>query len=284
VAGQGVTLGRRHKRVSLGAVLRSLTVFAFVISLVVQVAFPLGIALMYRRKTLAPWRLFLYGALVYAVFQIFTWLPISVYLDATIGTRLDSEVQAFVWLLAEAFATALIEELGRLWAFKVLFQRSADPLTWRNGVMYGLGHGATETMLLIAGLTFISFSAYLALNLLGSDAIIASWGADATPALREALESIVATDWEQPLIVAFERVVAVAHQVAWSLLVMQSLVSRQKRWFGFALLYHGSIAVIVPGLAGLVGFPLAEAANAAFGLLSLRVIFALRATRRAMEP
>jgi len=263
----------------MGAALRSLTLVAFVISLVIQVAFPLGITLLFRRKTRAPWRLFLFGVLVYAVFQLFTWLPVSVYLDTVVSARVDSEIHAFVWLLASAFLTALIEEMGRLWAFGFLFRRSGEPLTWRNGVMYGLGHGAAETTLLIAGLTFVSFLAYVALNLLGAEAITASLRADATPALREALESIIATDWTQPLIVAFERIIAMAHQLAWTLLIMQSLVSRQKRWTAFAVLYHASIAVIVPGVARLVGFSLAEAANAAFGLLSLWILFALRATR-----
>jgi hypothetical protein len=64
--------------------------------------------------------------------------------------------------------------------------------------------------------------------------------------------------------------------VAWALLVMQSLISRQKRWFAFALAYHVSIAVTVPGLARLGGFALAEAANAAFCLLSLWIAFSLR--------
>jgi uncharacterized membrane protein YhfC len=72
--------------------------------------------------------------------------------------------------------------------------------------------------------------------------------------------------------VAWERVLALPHQVAWSLLVMSSLAWRQKRWFGFAVLYHASVAVIVPGLARLFGFAAAESVNMALAVLSLWII------------
>jgi hypothetical protein len=64
--------------------------------------------------------------------------------------------------------------------------------------------------------------------------------------------------------------------VAWALLVMESLISRQKRWFGFALLYHTSVAVIVPGLAQLAGFAAAEGINLIFAGLSVWIILKLR--------
>jgi hypothetical protein len=58
---------------------------------------------------------------------------------------------------------------------------------------------------------------------------------------------------------------------------MQSRISRQKRWFGFAVLYHASVAVIVPGLARLLGILVAEGANITLGALSLWIIVRLRA-------
>ena len=260
-----------------GVRLRFTTVLAFLFSLVVQVGFPLGAALHFRRRTLVHWTPFFMGALVYALFQLFTWLPLSTYLDAAVGAGIASEARAFVWLLAMAFTGSLLEEVGRLWGYRALFSRTDEGLSWQNGVMFGLGHGAVESMLLIAGLTFVYLLAYMALNLLGPDAIIASVSSEGSPAFHEALQNIIEATWVQPAVVAFERVVGVVHQVAWALLVMQSLVSRQKRWFGLSVLYHASVAVIVPGLARLFGFSVAEAANAALAVLSLWIIISLRA-------
>ena len=274
---------RRGYLATWGVRLRASSVIAFVISLLVQVGYPLAVTLYYRRRTRAPWAVFAYGALIFAAFQLLTWLPLSVYLDAVIGSHLNTEIRAFIWMWALALMTSLVEESGRWWGYKFLFPRGAHKFTWRNGVMYGLGHGSLETMLLLAGLTFIYFAAYLVLSRLDLNLLTQSLGAEASPAMRETLRSIVNTSWEQPILVALERVLALPHQVAWSLLVMESMVYRQKRWFGFAVLYHSSVAVIVPGLARLLGLAAAEGVNAALALFSLWIIFRLRAVSHEGE-
>lgn len=253
------------------------TSLAFIISLALQVGCPLAATLYFRRRTGARWQLFVYGAMVFALFQLFTWLPLSVYLDTVVGSRFQSGWWAFLWLLALALTTSLLEELGRWCGYRYLFPRGSFRLTWRNGVMYGLGHASLETVLLIAGLTFIHFLAYLVLSRLDLDTVAQSVGAGSSPALEGALRAIVNTSWEHPLLVALERILALPHQVSWALLVMQSCVSRQKRWFGFAVLYHSSVGVIVPGLARLSGFAAAEGVNIVLALLSVWIILRLRA-------
>jgi len=92
----------------------------------------------------------------------------------------------------------------------------------------------------------------------------------------DALRGIVNTSWDQPLVVALERVLTLPHQVAWALLVMQSRLWHQKRWFGYAVLYHFTVAVMVPGLARLAGFAVAETVNAGLAALSVWIILRLR--------
>ncbi|MCD6520773.1 MAG: YhfC family intramembrane metalloprotease [Anaerolineae bacterium] len=254
------------------------TVLAFALSLLVQVSYPLAVTLWYRRRTRASWQLFFYGALVFALFQLFSWLPLSVYLDMVVGEHLSSETGAFLWLLGMALFTSLVEEGGRWWGYRYLFPRGGFRLNWRNGVMFGLGHASTETMLFLAGLTFVSLLAYLALGRMDLDAFLRSTDPSTSRAFREAVRELLSTSWQQPLIVAWERVLALPHQIAWALLVMQSLVSGQRRWFIFAVLYHASIAIIVPGMARLLGFLPAEGVNALFGLASVGIILILRST------
>ena len=256
--------------------MRVSTIVAFVVSLLIQVAYPLAAVLIFRRHTHSRWRLFAYGALVFAVFQLLSWLPLSVYLDTLVSARFASGWGAFLWLMVQALLASLVEEWGRWCGYRFLFPRGSFRLTWHNGIMYGLGQSALETMLLIAGMTFIYFLAYLTLNRLGTGVLARSLGAEASPALVSQLQAIASASWDQPLTVALERILALPHQVAWALLVMESVVYRQKRWFGFAVLYHASIAIIVPGLARLAGLMLAEGANVLLALLSLGIIFRLR--------
>jgi uncharacterized membrane protein YhfC len=252
------------------------TIIAFIISLIIQVGFPLAVTLHFRRHTRTPWRVFGYGLVIYAVFQLFTWLPLNVYLDATFGSKLTSEWGSFIWLLTLALMTSIIEEGGRWIGFRFLFPRGKVKLSWENGVMYGLGHGSIETMLLIAGLTFIYFIAYVVLGSINQGQWLGTLKPVEAVEVRSALSTILNTTWEQPIIVAIERVLTLPHQLAWSLMVLASLVSRRKRWFLFAVLYHWSVAVIIPGLARLLGFVAAESVNAGFCALSIWIIIKLR--------
>ncbi len=255
--------------------MQAATILAFIISLLIQVGYPLAAILVFRRHTRTPWPLFAYGALIFAVFQLFTWLPLSIFLDAIWGESLKTAWGAFAWLMTMALLTALIEESGRWLGYRFLFRRGNYRLIWRNGVAYGLGHNALETMWLIAGLTFIGFVTYLIMGRMDPLALVQQLSPGAGTAEAAMLHEIANVSWVQPLIVAFERILALPHQVAWALLVMESLASGQKRWFGFAVLYHTSIAIIVPGLARLAGFAIAEAVNLAFAVMSIWIIMRL---------
>lgn len=248
--------------------MRTSTLFAFAISLLIQVGVPLTAVLVARRRGPIRWRPFVYGALTYTVFQLLTWLPLSVYLDVVVGERLATPTHSFVWLLALALSTALVEEGSRWLGFRYLFPRGGLKLTWLHGLGFGLGYAAVETMFLIAGLTFVYLLAYVALHIVGLPDTLAANPALST-ALTVQLSEIMATDWTQPMVVAAERLMALPHQVAWTLLVMESLVSKQKRWFGFAVIYHTTIAVVVPGLGQLAGFGIAELVNLGFCTVSV---------------
>lgn len=249
--------------------MRAGTVVAFVLSLLIQVGFPLAAVLVARRRGPIRWKPFAYGALIYGIFQLLSWLPLSVFLDVVVGERLTSEGQAFAWLLAVAFGTALVEEGSRWVAFRWLFPRGGLRLTWLHGLGFGLGYAAVESMFLIAGLTFVYFLAYLALNGVGAPQALLTGDPALASDFTAELRAIANTGWTQPMIVAAERMMALPHQVAWTLLVMESLISRQKRWFGFAVLYHSTVAVVVPGLARLAGFGIAELVNLGFCAVSI---------------
>ena len=256
--------------------MRAVTLGAFVVSLLVQVSYPIAVTLYFRRRTGARWQLFLYGALVFALFQLFTWLPISVYIDVSFGSSFIYGLPAFFWLLALAAGTSLVEETGRWLGYRFLFPRGGFALSWQNGVMFGLGHAFLESALLFAGLTLVYALAYLILGRLDIETVLHAMGSDASLPMQEALQGIMDTSWQQPAVVAIERIMAVPHQVAWARLVMEGHVYRQKRWFAFAVLYHTSIAVIIPSMARLAGFGAAEGTNLLFVLLSLWIILRLR--------
>jgi uncharacterized membrane protein YhfC len=101
------------------------------------------------------WRYFGYGALVFFVFQIATRVPIIQLLHVTAAPQIASSPLAhWGWLTFLAVTAALFEELGRYAGYRVLWRH--DPKTWDRAVMYGLGHGGLESIVLVGAGTILT--------------------------------------------------------------------------------------------------------------------------------
>lgn len=258
-----------------------ITIISFVISLTLQVLAPVGLALWLRRRIGGSWRAFGVGAAVFALFQLCTWQPLSTYLDQAVGATLQDPSQSFVWLVAMAGIGALLEEGGRWIGYRWLFPKLDLKLDPPEALMVGLGHAALETSLLIAGLTFLHLVLFLLLQSVDVTSFLGSLGAKPPDELVSTLAYLAGTRWHQPLWMALDRALSLPHQMAWALLVAQSLLSRQKRWFGYAICYHWGVAVIVPGIATLAGLPIAEMTNVALAACSALIVIRLFAVHEA---
>ncbi len=248
-----------------------ITIVAFLISLGFQVLAPVGLAIGLRRRLGGSWSAFLLGAAIFGIFNLLTWQPLSTYLDQAVGSQLQDPSSRFVWLVAMAGIGAFLEEGGRWIGFRWLFRRFGLQLNPQEALMSGLGHAAIETSLLIAGLTFMHLTLYLLLRSVDVSFLLDSLGAAPQDELVGTLASLAETRWDRPLWIALDRAFSVLHQLAWAVLVAQSLLSRQKRWFAYALFYHFGVAVIVPGVATLAGLALAEIINAILAACSALV-------------
>jgi len=240
----------------------AITILAFLVSLSFQILAPVGLAIGLRRRIGGSWNAFVLGAAVFAAFNLLTWQPLSTYLDQAVGSQLQDPTRSFIWLVAMAGVGALLEEGGRWLGYRWLFPRFRLRLDPPQALMAGLGHAALETSLLIAGLTFAHLTLYLLLRSVNISSFLNSLGVAPQDELISTLANLAKTRWDQPLWVALDRGFSLLHQLAWALLVAQSLLSQQKRWFVYALFYHLGVAVIVPGVVTLAGLPVAETINA----------------------
>src|SRR5687768_15449301 len=68
--------------------------------------------------------------------------------------RRSSIVAEWIWIVVLSFSAGLFEEGGRWLGYRWLFR--PEERTWRPGIVYGLGHGGLESMVLIAGLATLS--------------------------------------------------------------------------------------------------------------------------------
>ena len=238
-----------------------------VLALAIEVVAPPVAGWIASRRLGVGWRYFWFGALVFFVSQMVTRLPLVQVGQVLLADVLQSSsVALWTWLLVLSFSAGLFEEGGRWLGYRWLFR--PEERTWRPAIMYGLGHGGLESMLLIAGLG--------ALSLLG---LLAASSADLSqvpPEQREALAAQLAAVAEQPawtpLLGAWERLSAMTLHVGLSLIVLQAFRRASWVWLLVAILCHGTVNAVALGLLQVVG----GTGNTA-GLLLVEVVITLMA-------
>jgi uncharacterized membrane protein YhfC len=268
---------RRHGKetamfhLSAGWIAASITEIVFV------VAYPLVLAIIARRRLGVGWRYFWFGALIFAIFQLATRVPAVQVIQAFFGKQIAaSPVLLWGWLAILVVTAALFEEVGRYIGYRLFMGR--EEKTWNKAVMYGLGHGGLESMLLVGFLALLSLVNLLALSSINLNTLPAAQRTQIT----QQLQTIAALPGWLPLLGAWERLWTVPVQVALSVIVLQVFRRGNIGWLWLAILAHAVVDGVAVGVNQALGASqlsttlIVEGIVAVFGLIALWVIFALR--------
>ncbi len=206
-------------------------------------------------------------------------VPATLAIQALLAPQLQaSRVVLVAWIAISALTAGLFEELGRYIGYCWLMKR--EEKTWAKGVMYGLGHGGIESMLLVAGLVAITLIQVLALA--RADLSRLPLTAEQRALAAQHLAAIAAQPSWVPLLGAWERMWTIPLHVALSLVVLQVFRRGNRRCLWLAILAHTLVDLLAAGITpilGLTGMPallVPEVIITLIGLLSLWVIWALR--------
>ncbi|MCG8346924.1 MAG: YhfC family intramembrane metalloprotease [Chloroflexales bacterium] len=244
-----------------------------VIAIAFMIMFPLALAVLARRKLGVGWRYFGFGALVFFVSQMLIRIPLIIALQMALAPQLSGSrgLQiAFGGLLA--LTAGLFESVGRYLGYRWLMRN--DEKTWSKGVMYGLGHGGIEAMLLVAGLALANLIALLTMSAVQFEAL----PLDAREALLEATQLPIWVVFAG----AWERIWAISFHAAMSLVVLQVFRRGSMRWLLYAILLHALFDFIAPVLVPQLGLDLTsrillqEGLIMLIGLCGIWIIWALR--------
>ena len=227
---------------------------AYIVAILFEVGMPIALGIYANRRLGVSWRYFWYGALIFFLFQMVTRVPAVQILQATLADPLrSSAVLQWIWFLALAITAGLFEEVGRYLGYRhLVFRGDAGKLrredaetpahgardsAWRKGVMYGLGHGGLESMLLVAGLATLSLIQAVTIAKM-DPAAVAILPPEQAEAVRQARAIFENISWWLPLLGAFERLAAVVIQVGFSILVLQVFLRGSIRWLYLAIGAH----------------------------------------------
>ena len=252
-------------------------VAATIIAIAFVILYPLVLAVIANRRLKVSWKYFAYGALIFFVFQLITRVPAVQIIQAAITPQLQaSPALLYTWLVILVLTAGLFEEVGRYVAFRWLMRR--EEKTWSKAVMYGLGHGGLESIVLVGGLVTLTLINILVLSSIGLNSIPPAQRAQ----VAQQLAAIAAQPAWFPLLAAWERLWTVPVQVALSVLVLQVFRRNNIGWLWLAILAHAIVDGVAVGLTqvlppGRISTSLiVEVVVAIFGVIALWIIFALR--------
>lgn len=249
---------------------------ALVVSLAVAAVFgfvaPVGLALFLHFRLGAPWRFLVYGAMVFFVSQLAVRAPILQVVKTALGPSVESSTTALIgWLFFAALTAGLVEEVGRYAGYRFLFKGER---TWRNGLMYGAGHGGLEA--LVFGGISMAFTLANYVAIANMDPAQSSLSPEQLAQFEAARDIFAQLEWWTPLAGGFERGAALATQLSLSIMVLQVFLRRDIRWLFGTIAYHTLIDFSAVLAGRYLGILPAEALVGAFAVVGIVLIMRLR--------
>jgi uncharacterized membrane protein YhfC len=230
---------------------------------------PIALGYWWRSRAGTSFVVFGWGAVVFFVSQIVLRLPWQIPLNRWVIASHRSWLTAFV--IVSALTAALFEEVGRWVGYRTVLK---DERSRNAGVMFGLGHGACESILLV-GLPIMGVLIASAL---------ANSGMISEPLALQAVRQQAAAlgGWGAQLAV-IERASSIAAHVGLSLIVLQGFVRGSHRWLSLAILLHTALDAIAGLSTHALHIP-ALYVELVVGVMSLAVLGAgLRLAAPAVE-
>lgn len=242
-----------------------LVVATFAVVILLEIIVPLALGYWIVRRFGVPWRIFLLGALFFIAVQVVhtplvlvTQSPLYLALLPSGATMALVGLAVYLGLMA-----GLFEEIGRYVVYRYYFRRRGIPLTRETGLQFGAGWGGVESIF-VALLVLSSMVSYIALT---SDAGMVPLPDD--PAVQAQVETLKALTPLDILPGLAERMMTITLHVAWSLLVLASLVYGERLLLVLAVLWHAAVDAAAVYLAATMGILVTEAVVFVFAVIGL---------------
>ena len=262
------------------------TVIAAFLNPLLIIAMPLYLGIWLARRLKAEWRPFGLGMLTFIGSQVLhipfnAWalspLIRGLQLNSNPGTLSLAVVSVLLGLSAGVFEESARYLVYHRWLPKPRSPVCAGRCGWRDGLMFGAGHGGAEAIL-VGILVFYSFLQLMALRNVDLTTVLKAEQLEST---RIVLQNYWSLPWYAHLIPALERAGAICVQLSLSLLVLQAFSRRNGAWFGLAILWHAIVDAVAVFAVQTWGMYVAEGLVVLSALLSIGIIFALRGHEEA---
>lgn len=245
---------------------------AYLISVIIMVFLPIGLAVWVTRKFKVSWWVILVGVVTFLVSQL-ARIPAANGLN-TLFNNGTIPVPSQQWLplfngLVGGLLAGIFEETARWGGFMLLnsrfnglrnwlrrvFKKSdtvdAKPLAKKYGsaLALGVGHGGTESILLFA--MYMASTLFTVIFYNAGAQIAKGVSTDQVQYMLAQIQQFWSNPWTMGFLPGVERVIALSTQIFLSTLVWKAIADRSFLWFALAVIYHMIIDAVSVFLSGI---------------------------------
>ena len=256
----------------------------YILNFVLMIVLPLALGFFLARRYRVPWRLWLIGGATFILSQV-GHIPFNILVFNGFVFPPATQWPVALAALGLGLSAGLFEEVARYLVYRFWIK---DARTWRQGVMFGAGHGGTEAIL-VGGYSALVTVQLLALQ--NMDLNTLGLPPEQLAALEQQLGTFTTAPLYTTLLGAVERVWAMIFHIAASLLVLQAVRRRNLLWLVAAILWHTVLNALTVYVLNLAGPVWVEVALGVLSIFSLAIIYLLRdppapegADRPPVEP
>ena len=210
------------------------SIIAMIVTLIISVGLPIALCIIVWRKTRARISSFFIGAATFIVFAL-----ILEQILHTVVLSVAPNLRKNIWLYAlyGGLAAGIFEETGRFLAMKFCMKKN---LNKQNAIMYGVGHGGIEAILLTGMTYFSNLVVSLMINSGQISAILSMSGVDDSNyqlAISQLMVMGTTPSW-QFYMAGVERISAIIFHISASYLVYLAVKEKKLLCYLLAILLH----------------------------------------------
>jgi len=266
-------------------------VLTFIIVGLIEVILPLAAGYFLTKRLKVKWSVYLWGVGFFIAIQLIHTPLVLIIQEPLIALakeqNLTVEATIAVFSLVLGILAGLFEEVGRYLVFKHFFIKKKIALTTQNSIMFGLGWGGIESMLvgLLVVLTMFSYIAAVPLTGAQVSELNRTWNGTMTQEqvnfLNEQNEALMALTPGDLLPSLIERLMTMTLQITWTMMVYTAVTEGRNRLLVLAIITHA----VVDGGAVYLGQVAGVFALESFVLVAVvAAIFYLKKTLPALKP
>lgn len=208
------------------------TIAAFLVGGILAILIPIAALIIFKLKNKdVKLRYFFIGAATFVVFALMLEQILHYFMLSTIQNS-----GIVFYMLYGALCAGIFEETGRFLAFKLFCKKENDP---RASIMYGLGHGGAEAIVLV-GITLISYAVTaVTVNALGTEALFGALPDEQRWAAELQIAALADYDMVSTFVSLGERILAMVLHTSLSVIVFASIKMKGKLWlYPAAIVLH----------------------------------------------